>query len=117
LYLFNLCRYVVTRVRDDDEKFIWVSIGKERVKIYQEWDPALYGYFHCVRAIRKSDEWLPYYEYLLAAEFDVSDQASVDEFIAKVKAAEYLRELPIMTDNMLRGIYEGMEWGKNFYGD
>lgn len=118
LALFDLCRRcVLIPVVENEENYIWVSVGKERVKVYQKWEPALYGYFLCIRSIRTGGEWLPYYEFLLDIEFDVSDQASIDEFIAKAKSAKCLRELPLMTDNMFRELYEGIEWGKNFYGD
>jgi len=109
--LFDYLRTIITRSREENlEEYLWVSIGNDRIKICIDWDPTLYGYFHCIRAIRSGGEWRPYYDFLLNVEFGIVTEEDREDFIAEVRDAESLRELPLMTESMLKDIRRGMLW-------
>lgn len=93
---------------ENSEKYIWMSIGDDRIKICEIWDPALYGYFHCIRTIRSGGEWCPYYDFLLDVEFEITTEKERKDFITKAKAAKSLQDLPLMTESMLEGIIDGV---------
>jgi hypothetical protein len=92
----------------NSEEYIWMSIGDDRIKIHESWDPALYGYFQCIRTIRSGGEWCPYYDFLLGAEFEITTEKERKDFITKAKAANSLQDLPLMTESMLEGITDGV---------
>jgi hypothetical protein len=109
--LFDYLRTIITRSREENsEEYLWMSIGNDRIKICTDWDPALYGYFHCIRAIRSGGEWRPYYDFLLNVEFGIATGNDREDFIAKARGAKSLRELPLMTESMLENIRSGMLW-------
>ena len=117
LVLFDYCRRIIgIRQTDREGEYLWFSIGKDRVKIYAEWDPALYSYFYIMRTIRTGGEWSHLYDFTLELEFGITDKVSMDEFIEQAKAAKRLGELPLMTESMMRDIQEGMAWGEKHYG-
>jgi len=109
--LFDYLRTIITRSREgNSEEYLWMSIGNDRIKICIDWDPALYGYFRCIRAIRSGGEWRPYYDFLLNVEFGIPTEEGREDFIAKARGAKSLRELPLMTESMLENIRRGMLW-------
>ena len=109
--LFDYLRTIITRSQEEkSEEYLWMSIGNDRIKICIDWDPALYGYFHCIRAIRSGGEWRPYYDFLLNVEFGIATEEDREDFIAKARGAKSLRELPLMTESMLEDIRRGMLW-------
>jgi len=93
---------------ENSEEYIWMSIGNDRIKICESWDPALYGHFHCIRTIRSGGEWHPDYDFLLDVEFEITTEKERKDFITKAKAAKSLQDLPLMTESMLEGIIDGV---------
>ena len=85
-----------------------MSIGDDRIKIHESWDPTLYGFFKCIRTIRSGGEWRPYYDFLLDVEFEITTEKEREDFVAKAKAAKSFQDLPLMTDLMLEGIIDGV---------
>ena len=114
LSLFDWCRLSARspKSKDGSDAHLWISVGPDRVKAYYEWEPAIYWYFHCVRAIRTGGPWLAVYSYLLDIEFGVTTEKARDAFVRKVKAAKCLAGLPFMTKRMKEDIDRGMKWGE-----
>ena len=117
LSLFDWCRISARTPKSSEpaDTHLWVSVGPDRVKAYLEWDPAIYGYLHCVRAIRTGEPWLNYYSYMLEMEFDVRGEEARNDFIRQVSSAECLDQLPFMTQRMKKDIEEGARWGEQNY--
>lgn len=108
LLLFDHLRALISYSQEgNSEDYLWVSIGDERVNICWSWDPALFWYFHCIRAIRTGGKWLPFYDFFLEVEFGISSEGERKDFVAKAKVANSLQELPLMTKSMLENIKEG----------
>jgi hypothetical protein len=117
LSLFDWCRISARTPKSSEpaDTHLWVSVGPDRVKAYLEWDPAIYWYLHCVRAIRTGESWLSHYSYMLELEFDVTGDQARNDFIRQVNSAECLDQLPFMTQRMKEGIEEGARWGEQHY--
>ena len=117
LSLFDWCRISarLPKSKHDTGVYLWISVGSDRVKAYYEWEPAIYWYFHCIRAIRTGGPWLGVYSYMLDMEFEVTTEKARDAFIRKAKAAKCLAELPFMTKRMKEEIERGMQWGEEHY--
>lgn len=113
LELFDRCRL---HARDPNAKtedeYLWITVGPDRVKAYYAWEPAIFWYLHCIRAVRTGEPWIGAYTFLLEMEFEVFDEEGRDEFIRKAKAATCLAELPFMTEGIKDTIDRGMEWGQ-----
>lgn len=118
LSLFDWCRISarVPKSKESADTHLWISVGPDRIKVYYEWEPAIYWYLHCVKAIRTGEPWLGMYDYVLEMEFEVASDEARAEFIRQVKAAKCLAELPFMTDRMKDEIESGMQWGEKHYG-
>jgi len=113
LELFDRCRLHAREPKTDTkDHYLWISVGPDRVKIHYEWEPSIYWYLHCIRAIRTGEPWLGAHSFMLEMEFEVDDDAGRDEFIRKAKEATCLAELPFMTDEIRGTIDRGMEWAK-----
>jgi hypothetical protein len=111
LVLFDYLRLLnMSDHTNTPEKPLYFSIGNERVKIYWSWDDILYWYFSCIKAIRSEEKYKAFYDYFLHVEFDVSNEKDKKEFFDKAKSAKSLKELPFMTEYMLRSIEEGSSY-------
>ncbi len=113
---FLLFDYLRLISHDDEfkQKSKWVSIGNDRIKVYNDWDPEIYTYIsYLVPKIIKGDKLTSDDYFFLEREFEINTKEEIDKFIEGVKAAKSLKELPFMDNNSIDSIREGMAWNKD----
>lgn len=108
-YLFNQLRHLSSKQYKSNE-FRWLSIGKDRVKLYIYWDPAVSVFLDMVVRIRDGEDKLTSMErFILEVEFDIVTDEEIETLIKSIKVAKSVKDLPF-GEHLNNSIKSGMDF-------